>query len=204
MAWYLGTGWTRFYTQRNPKPVWEPQKNTHPKIKNKLKMFRSVSLVNRSSAELLCSANPSARGASSAGGQGGGVLSPRRRAGGTPGAESRLALRTLSSLTRGARMRSDVVHPVTLDEPPGRVGRREAENGCPSFSAVWFAPLSKFYWSTVDLQRVHFCCATKWLSYTHTHILSHLPFPFGLIAGYWMGPAVGPCLSVLCITARIC
>ena len=150
MAWYLGAGWRRFYTQSNPKPVWEPQKNTHPKMKNKLTMFRSVSLVSRSSAESLCSVNSSP----------GRSLPP-----------------TLSHRWLGVRMRSGVVppgHPWWASRP--RVGRGEAEHGCPSFSAVRFSPLFKFYRSAADLPRVHFCCATKWLSYTHASFSLFLSF----------------------------
>lgn len=150
MAWYLGAGWRRFYTQSNPKPVWEPQKNTHPKMKNKLTMFRSVSLVSRSSAESLCSVNSSP----------GRSLPP-----------------TLSHRWLRVRMRSGVVppgHPWWASRP--RVGRGEAEHGCPSFSAVRFSPLFKFYRSRADLPRVHFCCATKWLSYTHASFSLFLSF----------------------------
>ena len=150
MAWYLGAGWRRFYTQSNPKPVWEPQKNAHPKMKNKLTMFRCVSLVNRSSAESLCSGNSS----------------PGRS---LPSALSRRWLRGEDALWGGP-----AGHPWWASRR--RVGRGEAQHGCPSFSAVRFSPLFKFYWSTADLQCVHFCCAAKWLSHTHTSFSIFLSF----------------------------
>lgn len=167
MAWYLGAGWRRFYTQSNPKPVWEPQKNAHPKMKNKLTMFRCVSLVNRSSAESLC-LGTAARGA---------PCPPH-----SPVADS------------GARMRSGVVQPVTLGEPPGGEWEAERRNtGAPPsqpFDSLRFL-------SFIEAQQicdVFISAVQPSDSVTHTHPFPS-SFPFGVIAGYWMqlpGPGGRP------------
>lgn len=82
-------------------------------------MFRSVSLANRASVELLArrTAAPVAPGAAAVRAEG-----PQRSevGGRDSGAERRLALPTLSSLTRGRGCALTGSLRVTPDEPPGR------------------------------------------------------------------------------------
>ena len=43
-----------------------------------------------------------------------------------------------------------------------------------------------FYWSIVELQHfVNYCCAAKWLSFSHIHSFSFSP-PLWFIIGYWI------------------
>ena len=59
-----------------------------------------------------------------------------------------------------------------------------------------------FHWSLVELQCfVNYCCAAKWLSYSHIHSFSYSP-PLWFIIGYWIQFPV-PSRRTLLLTVSI-